>query len=388
MISTSSLPIIRRSTDKAYINTDPLEPIFVLLQREMDYLQLIYRCPQRIRMPELHSHWRSNIFEWFYKIIDHFMLHRALVSVAMDYFDRYLLVHEQVSMVDDNLRITPSFANVTHDLKTYQLAAMTSLYLAMKLHAGNEEGSPTSPWIIKRKTFCLSGFAKLSRGNFTPQDILDMESDILKSLQWRMNPITPACFLDALMSLFPSTDEMIVMARDGNVLQVNDRYVKEANFSRYIFYELARYLFELAMCIPGITPYFQSANSVDSVNLFSSSAIAFASANLAMDMISVSAVSPNARETFYERCATLKTHPVYTDILCCHPYFSGSDDDFDLKDLIYENFNPEFVLGNIPGHFEKNPFILASNLNMFTSVFSKTDPQPESPTSPFEEATI
>lgn len=367
------------------------QPIITLLWREMEYLEVVSRHERLLPMPTLHSQWRTNIFEWFYKIIDHFVLHRAVVSVAMDYFDRFLLLQEldRINNATSNDTESPlAYSNATTNLKTYQLAAMTSLYIAMKVHAGNEEGPATSPWKVQRKTFSLGGFVKLSRGTFTSQDILSMELKILKVLEWKMNPVTPSCFLDAFMSLVPSTDEIVALETNGGYIQPRERYSKKVHFSLYVYYELARYLFELAMCIPGITPYFQTSYSADQTNQLSSSAIAFASASLAMDMMSTSVLSPRVRAIFLQRCMDIEVHPDSIGLSCSKRISLSSDANIYLKKVIHQNFVPEYVLGSLPGHDGKNPFVVACDMGMFTSIFSKTDVQPESPTSPIEEAAI
>lgn len=376
------------------ITTTEQPPIIALLRREKEYLEVVSRCEHELPMPTLHTQWRTNIFEWFYKIIDHFMLHRSVVSVAMDYFDRFVLIQElhRINHATTNNTVPPSvYSNVATDLKIYQLAAMTSLYIAMKVHAGNEEGPTTSPWKIKRKTFSLTGFVKLSRGTFTSQDILAMELDILKILEWKMNPVTPACFLDAFMALIPTTDEIMTLeASVEGSHHRKERYEKKIHFSLYIYYELARYLFELAMCIPGITPYFHTSYSGDKTQThpFSSSAIAFASASLAMDMMSTSVLSPRVRVIFLQRCMDIEDHPYYKDLSCCRRISPNSDVNIHLKKIIHQNFIPEYVLGSLPGHDGRNPFTVACDMGMFTSIFSKTDVQPDSPTSPIEEAAM
>lgn len=374
------------------VSSFPIEkqPIIALLRREMEYLEAVSRCEHVLPMPTLHSQWRTNIFEWFYKIIDHFVLHRAVVSVAMDYLDRFLLLQE-LHRFNATLNDTTSqstYSDAATNLKTYQLAAMTSLYIAMKVHAGNEDGPATSPWKIQRKAFSLTGFVKLSRGSFTAQDILCMELEILKVLEWKMNPVTPACFLDAFMSLVPSTDEIVALETVAGSIQPRERHAKKVHFSLYIYYELARYLFELAMCIPGITPYFLTTVGGDPTNQLSSSVLAFASASLAMDMMSTNVFSPRIRAIFLQRCVDIEAHPDNIGVSNCKRISLNSEVHTHLKKIIHQNFVPEYVLGSLPGHDGKNPFVVACDMGMFTSIFSKTDVQPESPTSPIEEAAI
>lgn len=91
--------------------------------------------------------WREKICEWSYQVIDHFDFSREVVSVSMHYLDRYLARHPV-------------------NKKIFQLAAMTSLYLAVKLH---EPGR-----------LSMSSMIELSRGYFKPCQMAAMEMSILR----------------------------------------------------------------------------------------------------------------------------------------------------------------------------------------------------------------
>lgn len=91
--------------------------------------------------------WREKICEWAYQVIDHFDFNREVVAVSLSYLDRFL-----------------STRSVSK--KVFQLAAMTSLYMAIKLY------EPT--------TLKISSFVELSRGYFTIEHIIAMEETILR----------------------------------------------------------------------------------------------------------------------------------------------------------------------------------------------------------------
>jgi protoheme ferro-lyase len=93
--------------------------------------------------------WREKICEWSYQVIDHFDFSREVVSVATNYLDRYLSTR-------------------TVNKKVFQLAAMTSLYIAIKLH---EPGR-----------LSMSSMIELSRGFFTAAQMVAMEMSILRSV--------------------------------------------------------------------------------------------------------------------------------------------------------------------------------------------------------------
>ena len=96
--------------------------------------------------------WREKICEWSYQVIDHFDFSREVVSISMHYLDRYL-------------------ATRPVDKKIFQLAAMTSLFLAIKLH---EPGR-----------LSMSSMIELSRGYFKPAQMAAMEMSILRSVHHR-----------------------------------------------------------------------------------------------------------------------------------------------------------------------------------------------------------
>ena len=91
--------------------------------------------------------WREKICEWAYQVIDHFDYSREVVGVAMHYLDRYL-------------------ATRTVNKKVFQLAAMTSLFLAIKLY---EPGR-----------ISMASMIELSRGYFSVDQMVAMEGSILR----------------------------------------------------------------------------------------------------------------------------------------------------------------------------------------------------------------
>ena len=73
----------------------------------------------------------------------------------------------------------------------YQLAAMTSLYTAVKLH---------EPEVMSAQLV-----ATLSRGVHTAQEVEQMELRILNGIAWHVNPPTALSFVREFMKLLPST---------------------------------------------------------------------------------------------------------------------------------------------------------------------------------------
>merc|ERR1712176_436879 len=80
--------------------------------------------------------------------------------------------------------------------RDYQLCAMTALHLALKVY--------DSPAVRVVKLSCL---VTLGNGEFTEDDIIQKEQDLLRALDWRVNPPTADCFLQRYMELLPFLDD-------------------------------------------------------------------------------------------------------------------------------------------------------------------------------------
>ena len=138
--------------------------------------------------------WREKICEWCYQVVDHYDYNREVVSVAMNYLDRYL-------------------ATRTVNRRIFQLAAMTALYLAIKLF---------EPGKLK-----MSSLIDLSRGYFLAEHIVTMEDSMLQSLKWYVHPPTSFAFCRDFMRLV-----------SGDI----------APRARHDVNELARFMTELSVC--------------------------------------------------------------------------------------------------------------------------------------------
>lgn len=93
----------------------------------------------------------------------------------MSYLDRFLL--------------TAAGLPVLGDTNAFQLAAMTSLYTAVKIHEPEIMG--------------VDLVSKLSRGQYTPQQIESMEYTMLQGLGWRVNTPTALAFVRKFLELLP-----------------------------------------------------------------------------------------------------------------------------------------------------------------------------------------
>jgi lipoyl(octanoyl) transferase len=96
---------------------------------------------------DINETWREKICEWSYQVVDHFDFSREVVMIAMNFLDRYL-------------------ATRSVNKKVFQLAAMTALFLAIKL---NEPGKLT-----------MASMIELSRGFFRVDQMAAMEMSMLR----------------------------------------------------------------------------------------------------------------------------------------------------------------------------------------------------------------
>jgi Cyclin, N-terminal domain/Cyclin, C-terminal domain len=89
----------------------------------------------------------------------------------------------------DRFLLTPAGLPVLGDTNAFQLAAMTSLYSAVKIHEPEIMG--------------VDLVSKLSRGQYSPDQIEAMEFTILQALGWKVNSPTALSFVRKFLELVP-----------------------------------------------------------------------------------------------------------------------------------------------------------------------------------------
>lgn len=122
---------------------------------------------------------RVKMAEWCYQVTDFCQFKRETVAVSMSYLDRFLSTSRS------------SAREALQSKKHYQLAAMTCLYIAIKLFEP-----------LAMDTALLSS---ISQGCYSESEISDMEKEILTSLGWRMNGPTAHDFLSHILNVLPTT---------------------------------------------------------------------------------------------------------------------------------------------------------------------------------------
>jgi len=137
--------------------------------------------------------WRQKICEWCYEVVDRFGMNREVVAVSLNLLDRVL-------------------AKVNCKKKQFQLAAMTTLNIAIKLHA---------------RPLKLELLVQLSRGCFTEEDFISCELFILRTLAWNVHPPTAVSFARNFGHFLPSS-----------ISSLAKKHIEE----------LSEFLLELAVC--------------------------------------------------------------------------------------------------------------------------------------------
>lgn len=125
---------------------------------------------------------RVKMCEWCYQVVDFCKFRRETVGIGMSYLDRYLC--------------TPKGREALCNRKQYQLAAMTALYIAIKIHEP-----------LEMETSLL---ADLSRGCYTEMEFVTMEQTMLQALKWRVNGPTQLGFVQHFLALLPSNIHPLV----------------------------------------------------------------------------------------------------------------------------------------------------------------------------------
>lgn len=120
---------------------------------------------------------RFKICTWCYKVADYCNFRREIVAISMSLLDRFLC--------------TEQGRDVLKNLKEYQLFAMTSLYMAMKLN----EPLPMD----------LSQFVDLAKGCYVAKEIIATETRILTALDWKIQNATAIVFCVHFLLLLPDS---------------------------------------------------------------------------------------------------------------------------------------------------------------------------------------
>ena len=198
----------------------------------------------------VNENWRRRLCEWMFEVTDHYDFDREVVSFAFDYLDRSI-----------SLAYGPA-SKKKLSKRDYQLYAVTSLYLAIKVH-----GEMDSDVDGKRIKLRISAFQELSRGCFMTETIEEKEIEFLAIFQWHINPPTCTRFIYSYLHLLPEwSAKEFDSPREDIVCQI---------------FDVAKYLTELSI--------FVSAFSFD----YSPSMISYAAILCAIEYVEKSKSIPH-----------------------------------------------------------------------------------------------
>lgn len=115
---------------------------------------------------------RARLCEWYYSAVDHYSIDRRIVSFALDFFDRYVILS--------------SYQGNT------QLVGLTCLYMAIKIHSSCEKQLPlivVARMMNPRPVGTIEDHCRMME---------IMELRICKAFEWYLMPPVPALFMDVL----------------------------------------------------------------------------------------------------------------------------------------------------------------------------------------------
>lgn len=243
----------------------------------------------QILLTKLHVFWFmvcdiSLYSDWAYDFVDHFHYEREVVSVAINFFDRYVMNR---FFAGNCLRVASSSDQYVESAKSeVQLLGMTCLYMAIKIHGCQDIRVEHQP-VPKRKVK-MQEFVDLTRDQFTMQDMILMEQAILSKLEWKMNPPTPLRFVSSFLCFLELSQDTSQDPHDD---------IQHRNQIKLSIYELARYLTEVSVCIHSL--YFEKSYSY----------IALAAILSAMDAVQDIQVTKEGRESFLQAVRNATSTP-------------------------------------------------------------------------------
>lgn len=151
---------------------------------------------------------RMALVDWCFTVVDSLNLSRETVGISMSILDRYISSGKGKS------------TEALRDKHRFQLAAITSFYMAVKLHEP-----------VKLDT-CM--VVQLCRGFYTEGAIIEMELDLLHSLEWRLcvSTLTPIEYVRHLMQLVPELMDVTDTIQE-NAMKYMDCATADLAFSTF-----------------------------------------------------------------------------------------------------------------------------------------------------------
>ena len=145
----------------------------------------------------VNDHDRTKMCDWYYEMSDFLKIDRATASRALTLLDRFMAApvtagsKHAASIHAEPYNVAGVVVAASVNRDEYQLAALTALFLAIKL--------------FERLNIQPEHVSYLSRGRYTSSEVVGMESIMLAALEWRACAADKADYVDALLDVcFPN----------------------------------------------------------------------------------------------------------------------------------------------------------------------------------------
>ena len=155
---------------------DTIEAMVCQEERAYHSASMMSEDQMVMRFPPMALESRRRMMIFYYELVEKVGSSRETVEIAVSFLDRFLAAPVVGPQALSNKRL-------------FQLMATTCIYTAVKIH----EAQAIAPSLL----------ADLSQGVFSAQDIEEMESMLLQTLQWQLNPPTSAAFVRVYLDLVP-----------------------------------------------------------------------------------------------------------------------------------------------------------------------------------------
>ena len=138
--------------------------------RRYDFLPPTYeldKVPSDLTEEPVDIDCRTKMCDWCFSVAKHCNFSTESSVIAISHLDRFIC--------------TEQGSKVLKSRREFQLACMASVYLVIKTN--------------EKKILSAAAMARISRGDYSEDEIIAMEMDILDALNWRVNPPTTLSFI-------------------------------------------------------------------------------------------------------------------------------------------------------------------------------------------------
>ena len=149
-------------------------------------------CLHRIRS------WRKTACYWCFEVVDKLNFQRELVSIAMSYIDRYIILADEEELEMNE--------------REFRLLSLTSLFLAIKVH--------------RPETVPISCYTSLCK-DIKLEEIIAMESRVGFRLEWMMHPPTAVSFARLILRAMASDDQTFASKEVRDEVALHAYFISE-----------------------------------------------------------------------------------------------------------------------------------------------------------------